>query len=85
MASISYQKTIPIRCETEILIAGGGPSGIAAAFAAAGQGRKVLLLEAQSCLGGLGAAGLVGICHLRRRREFFVGWNWTPDFGQSKP
>ncbi|NMA19344.1 MAG: FAD-dependent oxidoreductase [Lentisphaerae bacterium] len=59
MASISYQKTIPIRCETEILIAGGGPSGIAAALAAAGQGRKVLLLEAQSCLGGLGTAGLV--------------------------
>lgn len=59
MASISYQKEIPVRYQAEIFIAGGGPSGIAAALAAAGQGRKVFLAEAQSCLGGLGTAGMV--------------------------
>ena len=55
------------RIETEItrrcdvLVCGGGFAGIAAALAAARQGKKVLLLEKQFQLGGLGTAGLVTI------------------------
>lgn len=40
--------------ETEILVCGGGPAGIAAATTAARLGRKVLLLERHGRLGGMG-------------------------------
>jgi len=42
-----------------MLVAGGGPSGVAAAVVAAREGKSVYLLEAHSCLGGMGTAGLV--------------------------
>ncbi|MBE6884450.1 MAG: FAD-dependent oxidoreductase [Ruminococcaceae bacterium] len=43
----------------DVIICGGGPSGCAAAAAAARLGAKTLLLEAQSMLGGMQTAGLV--------------------------
>lgn len=54
---ISFKRDIKIRYDTGILVAGGGPAGVAAAIAAAHQGAKVLLIEEQACLGGLGTAG----------------------------
>lgn len=45
----------------DVLVAGGGFGGISAALAAARQGKKVILLEKQYMLGGLGTAGLVTI------------------------
>ncbi len=45
----------------DVLVCGGGFAGIAAALAAARQGKKVLLLEKQYMLGGLGTAGLITI------------------------
>lgn len=45
----------------DVLVCGGGFGGISAALAAARQGKKVLLLERQFMLGGLGTAGLVTI------------------------
>lgn len=59
MKAIEFNKTVPIRHEVDVLVAGGGPAGCAAAWAAAQAGRKVLLLEGHSCLGGLGTAGMV--------------------------
>ena len=47
--------------ECDVLIAGGGVAGIAAALAAARQGAKVCLVEKQYMLGGLATAGLVTI------------------------
>ncbi len=41
----------------EILVAGGGTAGCAAAIAAARRGHKVLLLEEGNCLGGVSTAG----------------------------
>jgi hypothetical protein len=41
----------------EIIIAGGGTAGIAAAVAAARRGHKVLLIEEGNCLGGVSTAG----------------------------
>ena len=58
---ISYSRTIPVRKETDILVAGGGPSGLAAALAAVRQGCSVHLVEAHSCLGGMGTAGMVPV------------------------
>lgn len=51
----------PITHECDVLVAGGGVAGIAAALAAARQGAKVILLEKQFMLGGLATAGLVTI------------------------
>ena len=43
----------------DVLVAGGGPAGCAAAIAAARQGLKVLLVERQTVLGGTATAGHV--------------------------
>lgn len=45
----------------DVLVCGGGFGGISAALAAVRQGKKVILLEKQYVLGGLGTAGLVTI------------------------
>ncbi len=58
-APVLFQRRIPIRHEVDVFIAGGGPSGIAAALAAARQGCRVFLAERQNCLGGMGTAGLL--------------------------
>ena len=57
--TIVFQKTILIRYEVDVFVAGGGPAGIAAAVSAARQGKKVFLAEKQNCLGGMGTAGML--------------------------
>ncbi len=59
MGVIKIRREIPVRHEVDVFVAGGGPAGVAAAVAAARQGRKVFLAEGHSCLGGMGTAGLV--------------------------
>ncbi len=58
-SSIVFTQTIPVYDQYEIVVAGGGPAGCAAAIAAARMGAKTLLIEATGCLGGMGTAGLV--------------------------
>lgn len=43
----------------DVIVAGGGPSGCAAAIAAAREGAKTLLIEATGSLGGMATSGLV--------------------------
>lgn len=43
----------------DIIVAGGGPAGCAAATAAAREGKRVLLIESTGNLGGLGTSGMV--------------------------
>ena len=45
----------------DIAVCGGGFAGIAAALAAAREGKKVILFEKEYLLGGLGTAGLVTV------------------------
>lgn len=59
MSSIKIQREIPVRHEVDVFVVGGGPAGVAAAVAAARQGREVFLAEGHSCFGGMGTAGLV--------------------------
>jgi hypothetical protein len=54
-----YQRELEVRYQTDVLVVGGGPAGVAAALAAARQGKSVRLIEAHSCLGGMGTAGMV--------------------------
>jgi hypothetical protein len=58
-------RSTPVIAETEVLVLGGGPAGIAAAAAAAQAGRRTLLVERYGFLGGMGtAAGVTNFCGL---------------------
>lgn len=54
-------RKIPVIGETEVLVAGGGIAGIAAALAAARNGAKVTLVEKEYSLGGMATLGLITI------------------------
>lgn len=55
----SLRRDIPVGEAYDLVVAGGGPGGSAAAICAARLGAKVLLVEATGCLGGMGTSGLV--------------------------
>ena len=52
-------RDIPVHSNADILVLGGGPSGCAAALAAARLGADVLLVERYGYLGGMATGGLV--------------------------
>lgn len=52
-------REIPVVTETEVLVAGAGPAGLAAALGAARTGAKTLLVERFGYVGGLCTGGLV--------------------------
>lgn len=54
-------KSIPVYGEYDVVVAGGGIAGIAAALAAVRHGAKTLLIEKQFAFGGLATLGLVTI------------------------
>lgn len=56
-------RDLPVISEPDVLVVGGGPAGLAAAFAAARSGAKTLLIERYGFLGGtLTAVTLGGFC-----------------------
>jgi len=57
--NIAFVRSIPVKYETDVFVAGGGPAGVAAALAAVSNGASVYLAESQDCFGGAGTAGLV--------------------------
>src|SRR5438552_3897016 len=59
MQTYRLTRDIPVEEGFDVLVAGGGPAGSAAAVCAARLGAKVLLVEATGCLGGMGSSGLV--------------------------
>lgn len=54
-------REIPAEGGFDLIVAGGGPAGAAAAICAARLGAKVLLLEATGSLGGMGTSALVSL------------------------
>ena len=54
-----YSKNIEIKEIYDLVVCGGGFSGFAAAYSAAREGLKVLLIDKNSSLGGVGTNGLV--------------------------
>ena len=62
MESILFEEKIPVRTKSyDVLVAGGGVAGIAAALTARRAGKKVLLIEKSTILGGLATLGLVNL------------------------
>ncbi len=59
MNEVRYTKTVPVKYEVDVFVAGGGAAGVTAAIAAARGGATVFLAEATGCLGGLGTSGMV--------------------------
>ena len=61
MNTIEVNEQIPVKGEYDVIVAGGGVAGVAAALACARRGKKVLLIEKTICLGGLATSGLVNL------------------------
>lgn len=53
-------REIPVAGECDVLVAGGGPAGIAAAIGAARRGAKTILVESKGTVGGIWTNGLLG-------------------------
>jgi hypothetical protein len=52
-------RQVPIFAEVDVLVIGGGPSGVAAAVGAARTGARTFLVEQSGALGGMWTSGLV--------------------------
>jgi flavin-dependent dehydrogenase len=48
---------LPVTHDVDVLVVGGGPAGVSAAFAAARMGAATLIVEQFNCLGGIATAG----------------------------
>jgi len=53
-------RRIPVMAETDVLVVGGGPGGLAAALAAAREGVETMLLERYGSFGGVITQNMVG-------------------------
>ena len=49
----------PVLATADVVVVGGGPAGVSAAYAAAREGAKTVLIEKEGFLGGLWTGGLV--------------------------
>ncbi len=56
-------REVPVLCECDVAVFGGGPAGVCAATAAARHGARVLLVERLGHLGGMATAGNVNLLH----------------------
>ena len=54
-------RNIPVVEESDVIVCGGGPAGVAAALAAARSGAKTRLLEVNGCVGGVWTAGALSL------------------------
>ncbi len=52
-------RVLPIADDSDLIVAGGGPAGIAAAITAARAGKRVRLFESHGALGGIWTSGLL--------------------------
>ncbi len=59
MRIIEKERSLPVLGEWDVVVCGGGPSGLIAATAAARNGSRTLLIERYGFLGGMATAGLV--------------------------
>jgi hypothetical protein len=62
-------REIPVMAETDVLVVGGGPAGLASALGAARHGAQVMLVERYGCFGGVIAQSMVGTIAWYRTTE----------------
>ena len=60
MSTVIRQFEIPVKCECDVAVIGGGPAGFCAAVAAARNGANTVLVEKNGGGGGMATYGLVG-------------------------
>lgn len=56
---VESPRRTPVAADVDVLVVGGGPTGIGAALAAAREGARTLLIERHGVLGGVWTAGLL--------------------------
>jgi len=61
MSTIEYSESIPKKGVYDVIVAGGGVAGAAAALSARRAGKRPLLIEKTTLLGGLATIGLVNL------------------------
>ncbi len=72
MTSVSIPaRRIPVAGEYDVVVAGGGPAGFAAAVCAARQGAKTLLIEQAGQVGGVATTGLMSHWTGRTKGGFY--------------
>ena len=52
-------RSIPVKGSYDVIVAGGGPAGVAAALGAARSGASTLIVEETNCFGGMITSGLM--------------------------
>ena len=57
MTTHEQMNQLPIAGEVDVLVVGGGPAGVGAAFAASRNGARTMVVEQFNCLGGVATAG----------------------------
>ena len=57
--AVSYRKELDVRYDVDVMVAGGGPAGVAAAVSAARDGKSVLVVDMFSAFGGAAVTMLV--------------------------
>lgn len=84
--TFDFSRSIPVKKKYDVIVAGGGVAGVAAAVSAAKYGRSVLLLEKSNILGGLATLGLVNLfvpmCNGRGKQIIFgLAEKWLRESG----
>ena len=72
MDHIHISRDFPIYKKVEVLVVGGGPGGVAAAFAAAKNGAQTMIVERTEFLGGNMGQGLVMSVHGYRSDQDYM-------------
>ncbi|MGN0832887.1 MAG: FAD-dependent oxidoreductase [Kiritimatiellia bacterium] len=67
---VEPSRTLKVAGSADVVVAGGGPAGIAAAVGAARQGARVILLEDKGTVGGIWTNGLLGCLIGFNRSDF---------------
>jgi hypothetical protein len=81
--SFSLNRSIPIQTPVDVVVAGGGPAGSAAAITAARLGVKVLLVEGTGALGGMGTNALVSYWYCMANNKEAVAGGLVPELCQD--